>query len=373
MAAGSPISEADGRRALARVRGAFAPAERGGEPFSLLVDLAAEPVGGRWIRGATTLAILCGSALALAPGMDLFASAYARSVAPDQQFQMNRMLSGGAPDAVAPASADPLPLAKPIVASTASAIRVQGPVTEGLYWSLRGAGVSPDSAAAYLRALSSRIDVGSDVAPYDRFDLILSKAEGQPLLYAALHRVDGPDVTLMKWNAAGRDDWFDTGANGSEQSDALMAPVAGRITSGFGMRRHPILRFARMHGGIDFGAAWGSPIVAAADGIVVGSGWAGGYGRQIQVAHGSGIVTTYSHMSGAAASTGDTVRQGQVIGHVGSTGLSTGPHLHFEVRVNGQAVDPMQVQLQRRQQVSGAQRQAFNARLKQLLGIGAKA
>lgn len=376
MAAGLPASEALGRSALARVRDAHARESGDSGRFSLVVDLADEPLGPRWLRGAATLAILSCSALSLAPGLDLFSTAYAHSIAPDQQFQMNGMLGGGSADPAAPPSPDPLPLAKPVVASTDSAVRVQGPVTEGLYWSLRDAGVSAEVAAAYLQALATRIDVGSDVAPYDRFDLVVSKKpEGgaQPLLYAALHRVNGPDVALMKWNAGGRANWFDTGARGVDQPDALMAPVGGRITSGFGVRRHPILRFARMHSGIDFGAVWGSPIVAAADGVIIGSGWSGGYGRQVQLAHGSGIVTTYSHMSATAASAGETVRQGQVIGYVGSTGLSTGPHLHFEVRVNGQAVDPMQVQLQRRQQVSGAERQAFNARLKRLLAIGAKA
>jgi murein DD-endopeptidase MepM/ murein hydrolase activator NlpD len=136
------------------------------------------------------------------------------------------------------------------------------------------------------------------------------------------------------------------------------------------MRYHPILHFARMHAGIDFGAAWGSPIVAAADGQVVAAGWAGGYGREVQIAHGGGIVTLYGHMSGIAASAGEIVRQGQVIGYVGSSGLSTGPHVHFEVRVNGQPVDPMQVRLQSRSAVSGTERVAFNARLKQLLAVG---
>jgi murein DD-endopeptidase MepM/ murein hydrolase activator NlpD len=103
---------------------------------------------------------------------------------------------------------------------------------------------------------------------------------------------------------------------------------------------------------------------------VVSAGWAGGYGREVKIAHGSGMVTLYGHMSSIAASVGEPVRQGQVIGYVGSSGLSTGPHVHFEVRVNGQAVDPMTVQLQRRQQISGVERQAFNARLKEILAVG---
>jgi len=372
-----PGSGAPARVALVRARangGVLASAYS--EPFSLVVDLAAEPVGARWARGAATLALLCGAALALAPGLNPFGAAKANTMVPARQFQLNPMLTSPAPGVEATADeefpADPEIAAKPVVASTASEVRIQGAVTNGLYWSLREAGVSPQAAADYLHALSTRIDVGADVAPYDRFDLVISKKVGEPVLYAALLRADGPDVELMKWNVAGRADWFDTEASAAERSAGLMSPVAGRVTSGFGVRYHPILRFARFHAGLDFGAAWGSPIVAAADGIVVGAGWSGGFGRQVRVAHGSGIVTSYSHMSGVAASPGMPVRQGQVIGYVGSTGLSTGPHLHFEVRVNGRAVDPMQVQLQRRQVISGAEREAFNARLKQLMAIGQK-
>lgn len=367
-------TEASARVALARARTAAVPLAEAPEPFSLVVDLAAEPVGARWVRGVATLALLCGAALALGPGLNPFARAEASVVTPERRFQLNPMLSAGVEEQAQPTDpafpADPVEAAKPSVASDSTAIRIQGAVTEGLYWSLRSAGVSPEIAADYLQALATRIDVGADVAPYDRFDLVVSKTGDRPLIYAALHRADGPDVELMKWTVGGRSDWFDTEASGQDRSAGLMSPVAGRITSGFGVRHHPILRFARFHAGIDFGAPWGSPIVAAADGIVVGAGWSGGYGRQVQVAHGTGIVTSYSHMSGIAASPGQPVRQGQVIGYIGSTGLSTGPHLHFEVRVNGRAVDPMQVRLQKRQVISGAERHAFNARLKQLMAIG---
>ena len=109
------------------------------------------------------------------------------------------------------------------------------------------------------------------------------------------------------------------------------------------MRYHPILHFARMHKGIDFGAAWGSPIVAAADGQVAAAGWAGGYGRQVRIAHAGGIATSYSHMSSMVVAPGSLVRQGQLIGYVGSSGLSTGPHLHYEVHRTAQAVNPLSV------------------------------
>ncbi len=374
MLDGSAASEASARLALARAKVAGGVIFDPPEPFSLVVDLAEEPVGARWLRGAATLSMLCAAALALSPGIDPFSPAVARTITPVTTLQTNPMLGGDAPrPAKADVPLDPEAAAKPVIAVDGSAIRVSGAVTDGLYWSLRDAGVSPRVAADYLHALSSRIDVGGDIAPFDRFDLVISKAAGHPLLYAAIHRADGPDVELMKWTANGRTDWFDTDASGAERSDGLMAPVAGHITSSFGMRYHPILHFARMHAGIDFGAAWGSPIVAAADGQVVAAAWTGGYGRQVQVAHGSGIVTTYSHMSSIAASPGEPVRQGQVIGYVGSSGLATGPHLHFEVRVNGHPVNPLTVQLQQRSTVSGAERQAFNARLKQLMAIGAKA
>jgi murein DD-endopeptidase MepM/ murein hydrolase activator NlpD len=373
MLDGFSATEASARIALVRARADGTAIACVPEPFSLVVDLASEQVGKRWFRGAATLAALCGAALLFFPGFDPFSTAMARTVEPTQQFQMHGMLSGGKDGSLPQAyvfPTDPVAAAKPIIASTGSEIRVQGAVTDGLYWSLREAGVSPQVAADYLHALSTRIDVGSDVAPYDRFDLVVSKAPGMPLEYAALHRVDGPDVELLKWNVGGKADWFDTDASGAERSAGLMTPVAGRITSGFGMRYHPILHFARMHAGIDFGAPWGSPIVAAADGTVVAAGYGGGYGRQVQIAHGGGIVTLYGHMSSIAATPGEPVRQGQVIGYVGSSGLSTGPHLHFEVKVNGRPVDPMTVSMQTRQEISGPQRQAFNARLKQLTAIG---
>ena len=366
-------SGASARVALARAKVSDGADFEAQDPFSLVVDLASEPVGKRWFRGAATLAGLCAAALTFTPGMDPFSAAIARTVIPQRTFQLNPMLGASQPAAPkVQIPMDPEQAAKPVVASDGNGIRVQGAVTEGLYWSLRGAGVSPAIAADYLHALSTRIDVG-DVAPWDRFDLVVSKSPGQPLLYAALHRVDGDDVELMKWTAAGKTDWFDTDASGAERSDGLMTPVAGRITSGFGLRFHPILHFRRMHTGLDFGASWGSPIVAAADGQVVVAGGVGGYGRAVEVNHGGGIMTLYGHMSAVAASAGHMVRQGQVIGYVGSSGLSTGPHLHFEVRVNGRPVDPLSVRLQSRNVISGPAKVAFNARLKQLMAIGAGA
>ncbi|MCD6350834.1 MAG: peptidoglycan DD-metalloendopeptidase family protein [Armatimonadetes bacterium] len=124
-------------------------------------------------------------------------------------------------------------------------------------------------------------------------------------------------------------------------SGTFVRPVPGRITSGFGMRMHPILHYRRMHTGVDFHASYGTPVRAADKGLVVYAGWRGGYGKCIILDHGSGIATLYGHLSRISVSRGQIVKRGAVIGAVGSTGLSTGPHLHFEVRKNGRPVNPL--------------------------------
>lgn len=119
-------------------------------------------------------------------------------------------------------------------------------------------------------------------------------------------------------------------------------PVAATaLTSGFGWRRHPVIGGLRAHSGIDLAARVGSPIVAASDGIVGTADWQGGYGLLVSLDHGGGVQTRYGHMSRVNVARGQRVHRGDVIGFVGSTGLSTGPHLHYEVRVNGRAVNPL--------------------------------
>ena len=256
-------------------------------------------------------------------------------------------------------------------------LRVRGRAGDGLYWSLRAAGVSPQSAAEYLQALATEIDVGSEIGADDRFDLVIASrraATGErqtgPLLYAGIDRSAARDLQLVKWASGGRASWIDAADIGRPSAVGMVWPVAGHITSGYGYRRHPILRFLRLHKGVDFGAGWGSPVVAAADGQVAATGWAGGYGRQVRIAHAGGIGTSYSHLSSIVAEPGSYVRQGQVIGYVGSSGLSTGPHLHYEVYRGGQAVNPLSVRFAG---VAVDQRQvaAVKARLKALLSIGA--
>lgn len=118
-------------------------------------------------------------------------------------------------------------------------------------------------------------------------------------------------------------------------------PVSARLTSGFGARAHPIRGGIRAHSGVDLAASYGSPIVATADGVVGTAGWSGGYGLLVAISHGDDVQTRYGHLSRITVAAGQQVRRGDVIGFVGSTGESTGPHVHYEVRVNGTAIDPL--------------------------------
>jgi murein DD-endopeptidase MepM/ murein hydrolase activator NlpD len=250
-------------------------------------------------------------------------------------------------------------------------LRIRGRAGDGLYWALRASGASPQLAAEYLAALATQIDVG-EVGPADSFDLVVGRH--RQLLYAGLDRAMASDLQLVRWDANGRGKWIEAAdaARPAPAAADMAWPVSGRITSYFGYRRHPILRFMRLHAGVDFGASWGSPILAAADGQVVGAGWAGGYGRQVRLAHGAGLTSSYSHMSEIAAEPGTIVRRGQVIGYVGSSGLSTGPHLHFEVKRGGVPVNPLGVRFIGAPVVDPRLAEAVKARLKVLLSVGTK-
>ncbi|MBA2466973.1 MAG: M23 family metallopeptidase [Sphingomonas sp.] len=277
--------------------------------------------------------------------------------------------------AVTKATGSGFRLVREDIAVDATPLRFQGRGGAGLYWSLRARGVPADAAAEFTSLVGAKLGGSGGARPDDRFDLILAQRKAStgereigPLLYAAVDRRQARDVRLVNGSVLGRAGWFDADS-GAGTTTGLMWPVAGRISSRFGTRFHPILRFARSHSGVDVSASWGSPIVAAADGRVVGAGWNGGHGRQVRIRHRSGLETSYSHLSGVVADLGAGVRQGQLIGYVGSTGFSTGPHLHYEVRERGRAVDPLRLGHALGASLSEAERQAVQARLRQLLAI----
>ncbi len=252
-------------------------------------------------------------------------------------------------------------------------LRVTGTVGSSLYRSARAAGAPAEAIQQYLQALDSRLDSDAAIAPGDSFDMIVSyrrSAIGEKqvggLLFAGLSRDGKSRVELLRWGGQGQ---FMEAAGTAARVQGMVSPVSGRLTSGYGMRRHPILGYLRMHAGIDFAAAWGTPIYAVSDGIVSYAGRHGGHGNYVRLDHGGGIATGYAHMSRIAVPAGYRVRAGQVIGHVGSTGLSTGPHLHYELYRNGKTVNPQSVRFTMTSGIDKNEQAAFKSRLAALKAV----
>lgn len=267
-----------------------------------------------------------------------------------------------------------LALVRHPIAVDATPLRIRGEVGSSLYRSARNAGAPIAAIQSYLRAIDRHVSLENDLAAGDAFDIVIAykrSARGErlpgELLYAGLERGGKPRLQLLRWGADGG--MVAAGGVGRSEARAIGAPVAGRITSPYGMRRHPILGFVRRHAGIDFGARYGSPIHAVADAVVSFAGRHGGHGNYVRLDHGGGNGTGYGHMSRIAVSPGSRVRAGQVVGYVGSSGLSTGPHLHFEAYQNGRTVNPMGLRFAARPQVDGKELGAFKQRLAAIMAI----
>ncbi|MDO9499074.1 M23 family metallopeptidase [Falsiroseomonas sp.] len=233
--------------------------------------------------------------------------------------------------------------------------RVDAEVTGGVFAALTRAGLPAPLTHSLIRALSHEVDFQRDLQPGDQVSVAFERLRGPDgdllghgqLHYAALSlsgrmleiwRHAGPDGNVAWYRADGR----------PLRSGFLRTPLDGaRLTSGFGMRRHPILGYSRRHAGLDFAAPTGTPIFAAADGVVASARSERGYGRTVRLRHPGGVETVYAHMSRftRGLKAGDRVRQGAVIGAVGSTGMSTGPHLHYEIRIAGVPQNPARVAL----------------------------
>lgn len=252
-------------------------------------------------------------------------------------------------------------------------LRIQGAIGSSLYRSARAAGAPAKAVEAYIKTLASRVPV-SQLGSGCTFDIIVGQARAETgevrlgaLMYAGLSGC-AKKVQLLPWANNGKTEWFDGSGRGN--STGMMAmPAPGRFSSSFGMRRHPILGYVRMHRGVDIAAPWGSPVFAASDGTVQIAGRSSGYGNLIKLNHGNGYGTGYGHLSRILVRPGQHVRKGQQIGAVGNTGLSTGPHLHYEMYKNGVAVNPRSVSFNSMRQLSGQDLGAFKAKLSQLLAV----
>lgn len=262
------------------------------------------------------------------------------------------------------------------IAIDSTPLRIQGLVGSSLYRSARAAGVPAKIVESYIRALATKLSIGRDVTAADRFDMVIAReraATGETRLGdLQLAAIDQGRRTLqlVRWAGDGGDEWWD--ANGQNERRGFMGmPVQGHVTSTFGWRMHPILHFERLHKGLDIGAPWGSPIYAVLDGVVQAAGRAGGYGNFLKLQHGGGLASGYGHMSRFAVHAGEHVRQGQVIGYVGSTGLSTGPHLHWEVWRNGQAINPQSISFTSIARLSGDELRKFKHKVQELLAVRA--
>jgi murein DD-endopeptidase MepM/ murein hydrolase activator NlpD len=212
-----------------------------------------------------------------------------------------------------------------------------------------------------VRIYSYDVDFQRKVAPGDSFEVLFAgEEEGNEgksdVLFAAL-TTSGETRKFYRYQSADDNvvDYYDETGKSAKKFLVRKPVAAGLIASPFGSRRHPLLHYTRMHTGVDWASPMGTPIYASGNGEIEKIGWEGGYGKYIRIRHTNGYETGYGHMSAFARNMeeGKKVRQGQVIGYVGSTGLSTGAHLHYEILINGRFVDPMKIRLPRGRVLEG--------------------
>jgi len=231
-----------------------------------------------------------------------------------------------------------------------------------------------------VRIFGYDVDFQRRISPGDALDIFytLDEEAGQggterpELLYASLN-LGGEARKVYRFQSPddGTVDYLDEQGR-SLKKFLIRKPIAdGIMRSGFGYRRHPVLGYAKLHTGVDWSNPIGTPIVAAGNGTVIKADWDSGYGRRVEIQHINGYVTTYNHMSrfGRGMAAGVKVRQGQVIGYVGSTGLSTGAHLHYEVIINGHFVDPMKIRVPRGRELDGRMLAEFSRQREQIDGV----
>ena len=262
-----------------------------------------------------------------------------------------------------------------------------GHVEASLWDSLTGAGLTKAQAATYLELFTHIIDFGAETQPGDRFSMVFEEIylEGQKLrsgrILAAAYEGSGglrQAFALLDDEEGQRPEYFDEHGNSLRHTFLKSPLTTARVTSRFGMRFHPVLKRKKMHNGVDYGAPTGTPIMAVADGVVVSAGWEGANGKLVVLKHANGMTTHYAHLSyiPRALKRGKEVRQRDIIGHVGSTGRSTGPHLHYGVKQQGRWIDPLTMTSTRAPGLKGKGRQSYLtevvAPLQRRLGVEGK-
>ncbi len=244
-------------------------------------------------------------------------------------------------------------------------------ILQSLYKSASSQNIPPNIIIDFARIYGFQVDFQRDIRKKDKFQIMYEiyfnenkeVVETGEILFANL-KLSGQDNSLYYYDKSGNEGHYDK--NGKSVKKALMkTPINGaRLSSPFGMRKHPIDGFNKMHKGTDFAAPMGTPIMASGDGVIKKAGWCGGGGNCIKIRHNSTYQTIYAHMSKFARGikTGVRVKQGQTIGYVGSTGKSTGPHLHYEVIVNGKKVNSQKLKLPSGKILRGEDRKLFETR-----------
>jgi murein DD-endopeptidase MepM/ murein hydrolase activator NlpD len=251
---------------------------------------------------------------------------------------------------------------------------------ESIYTTALWQNVPKDVIEEMIRIFGHEEDLQRKVLSSDSLDILYAEQDEarsdapREILYAALHS-GGETHRYYFFQPPGETsgDYFDSSGRSARKFLINKPLAAGVLRSGFGSRRHPILGYTKMHTGVDWAAPRGTPIFSAADGVIKSAGWSGGYGRAVRIDHANAHETLYAHMSSFArdVKAGSRVKQGQVIGYVGSTGLSTGPHLHYEIRINDRLQDPMRLRIPKQEELRGealAQFERERERLDNVMG-----
>jgi murein DD-endopeptidase MepM/ murein hydrolase activator NlpD len=254
----------------------------------------------------------------------------------------------------------------------AGSARVIGSIDDSLFVSAQAAGMPIRVIMDFIRLYSWDVDFQREIQPGDRFEVLFEQFHTEvdraaqrgvkvgEILYASL-TIKGDAVRYYRYRAPAGVDYFNA-AGESVRKALLKTPLDGaKLTSGFGKRTHPILGYTRMHRGVDFAAPVGTPIVAAGNGTVEVAGTNGAYGNYVRIRHSGNYQTAYAHLSrfGSSVRAGRAIKQGQTIGYVGTTGLSTGPHLHYEIMIGGNQVNPVTVKFASGDKLNGRELAQF--------------